>query len=129
MHHGYGYILRFRQEYRFERKRAEEGSGSSSQNFSSMASKSHRIHKVVVLHKDIQQTFVEPDDALCSSAPSHKDYSSLTCTTTAATCTTKDVCLDMDHDTHKNVTSTCYYASSQDFFDNDSFWSGQITWY
>jgi hypothetical protein len=97
---------RFRQEYRFERKRAEEGKGS--QNVSSMASKTHRIHRVVVLHKDIQQTFVEPDDVLCS--PSHKDYSSVTCTTTS-------------------TTSTCCYASSQDFFDNDSFWSGQITWY
>jgi hypothetical protein len=122
--HGY-VICRFRQEYRFERKRAEEGKGS--QNFSSMASKTHRIHRVVVLHKDIQQTFVEPDDALCSISPSHKDYSSLTCTTT--TTTTNDVCRDMDHDTHKKVSSTCCYASSQDFFDNDNFWSGQITWY
>lgn len=81
-----------------------------------MSFKTHRIQRVVVLHKDIQQTFVEPEDTDPSGCWTHHDpHENLTTE-------------EMDDPTHhKKVTSTCY--ASHDFFDNPSFWSGQITWY
>lgn len=109
------YLCRFRQEYRFERKRSED-IGSKNYSSSSMSSKTHRIQRVVVLHKDIQQTFVEPEDTDPSGWTHHDPHENLTTE-------------EMDDPTHnhKKVTSTCY--ASHDFFDNPSFWSGQITWY
>ena len=55
----------------------------------------HRISRVVVMHQDSLETFVDKDLAISTS---------------------------------KVADDTCK-AASDDFFDNDNFWSGSITWY
>jgi hypothetical protein len=149
---------RFRQEYRFERKRTEETGDSHKKKKhygDSMTLKTHRIQRVVVLHKDIQQTFVEPDHDLALGSlsfvgtdshhdndtadvdtdadPADTDPSTVGVpqepnTTTSTSASTSNYTTSSSTITnHNKVTSTCY--ASQDFFDNDSFWTGQITWY
>lgn len=95
--------LRFRQEYRLERKvlgelsidadnhnlDSEELSNLIATTSHCQSSSRHRISRVVVMHNDRLETFFNPDEAL--SLPK------------------EDV--------------------SGDFFDNDSFWSGSLTWY
>jgi hypothetical protein len=120
---------RFRQEYRLERKLLNDLSidpvssddllssltstlsSSSAPSFSSSSSvvptPRHRISRVVVLHNDKLVTFSDDeatsnDDDECS-----------------------DPCgpLDFDDDSSNSP------ALPANFFDNDSFWSGSITWY
>ena len=93
--------LRFRHEYRLERKLLNELSvdpdlfevddvdlSSFIETTSSCQHASrHRISRVVVLHNDRLETFFNPDDHLPKE------------------------------------------PVSGDFFDNDSFWSGSLTWY
>jgi hypothetical protein len=94
---------RFRQEYRLERKLlaeldvdpethpVDEEELSALFASSLQASGRHRISRVVVLHNDKLETFLNPDAEVSlkqSKAP-----------------------------------------EGDDFFDNDSFWSGSITWY
>ena len=120
---------RFRQEYREERRlksqedaecgslsSATDDKGESSSNstdcdrstgdnrttttnHSSIEGFKHRISRVVVLHQDYQETFIDKE---------------------------------IDSTTTNLITKLhpgkCKMASD-DFFDNDSFWSGQITWY
>jgi hypothetical protein len=99
------FFIRFRQEYRLERKVLndlsidpatspvgnEELLNLIATNKSScpLAAR-HHISRVVVLHNDRLETFLNPDEVL--SKP-------------------KEV------------------PVSNDFFDNDSFWSGSLTWY
>jgi hypothetical protein len=120
---------RFRQEYREERRlksqeeaecgslsSASEDKGESSSNSTDrdhstgdgsatttntnpMEIFKHRISRVVVSHKDYQVTFIDKE---------------------------------IDHTTTNLITKLhpgkCKKASD-DFFDNDRFWSGQVTWY
>lgn len=95
-------FLRFRQEYRFERKvlsdlsidvdnhclDSEELSNLVSTTAKCQSPSRHQISRVVVMHNDKLETFVNPS-ALSESKES----------------------------------------VSGDFFDNDSFWSGSLTWY
>eukprot|EP00980_Cylindrotheca_fusiformis_P031150 scaffold25895_cov108-Cylindrotheca_fusiformis.AAC.3 len=97
--------LRFRQEYRLERKVLNELSididnhNLDSEELSSLIattsdsrSSRHGISRVVVMHNDKLETFINPTEA-----PSFL---------------TEDPC-----------------SGGVDFFDNDSFWSGSLTWY
>ena len=99
-------IIRFRQEYRLERKLLTELSvdpdsfpvdNEDLSQFvaatSSCSSNSrHRISRVVVLHNEKLETFFNPNPL-------------------------------------ETVSPVTPEPSGDDFFDNDSFWSGQITWY
>lgn len=119
---------RFRQEYRLERRRAAELAASENESkdehdnlgssslsgWSSSSAKDncaavpsvgrHRISRVVIMHKNTMETF-----------------------------------FDQGHKANGNSGSTLVpiatvapvpkTSASEDFFDNDSFWSGQITWY
>lgn len=96
-------IVRFRQEYRLERKVLSELSIDpdafplENDELSDLVSKTasshspqgrHNISRVVVLHNNKLETFVTPSDVVEHEEP-----------------------------------------LSSDFFDNDSFWSGSLTWY
>jgi len=106
---------RFRREYRDERNEVHDdettpteliptqtvplfndncGIGSKDETLSSGG---HRISRVVVMHEDTLETFVDKDMAV-HPAPISLGTGDIT-------------------------------AASDDFFDNDRFWSGQITWY
>lgn len=111
---------RFRQEYRLERERYSSEDSSHKRaigeskvlNQEESKDKSdcctdvkesilnslsgHRISRVVVMHKDTLETFID------------KDLADL-----------------ISHYPHGGDVKT----ANDDFFDNDSFWSGQITWY
>ena len=93
-------LYRFRQEYRLERKLLaeldvdpeahpvdEEELSALFASSSQGSTDRHRISRVVVLHNDKLETFLNPEQV-----------------------TSKE--------THDN-----------DFFDNESFWSGSITWF
>ncbi|GFH51375.1 hypothetical protein CTEN210_07851 [Chaetoceros tenuissimus] len=121
--YSYEETQRFRQEYRLERRKAAEeaanvqctqlsnekasifpdsSSAWSSSNIvdncaANPSAGRHRISRVVIMHKNSFETFVDKD---IFSAPS-------------------------PHDNKATVSN----SASDDFFDNDSFWSGQITWY
>lgn len=91
--------------------KSSSSSGSNSSGPSTQP-KNHRISRVVVLHENTCETFIDGEmnqvspDVVEDSSKSH-------------------------HRTSKSVITTipqCRFASN-DFFDNDSFWSGQITWY
>ena len=96
-------IVRFRHEYRLERKLLnelsvdpesfpidnEDLSNIVATTSSCQPSSRHRISRVVVLHKDRLETFFNPDQAF--SLPKE--------------------------------------PVSGESFDNDSFWSGSLTWY
>lgn len=99
------FFLRFRQEYRLERKVLSELSiDVDNHNFdneelssliattSNSPSGRHGISRVVVMHNDRLETFFNPNEAL--SIPKEETV-----------------------------------GSEVDFFDNDSFWSGSLTWY
>jgi len=95
---------RFRQEYRLERKLVTElaidpddlPEDSLDHILATSPTKtSHRISRVVVLHNDKLETFVDPETA--AADPYNAD--------------------------------SPVAVSSNDFFDNESFWSGSITWY
>jgi hypothetical protein len=94
---------RFRQEYRLERKLLAELDVDPATHpiddedltalLDNQACNRHRISRVVVMHNDKLETFVNPDTSLSI----------------------------------KSTTAKC--DAGDDFFDNDSFWSGSITWY
>lgn len=96
--------LRFRQEYRLERKLLAEldvdpaTQAANEEQLSGLFDTSepmqgrHGISRVVVLHNDKIETFCGPEPCMNSS--------------------------------DSPVPTGC-----DDFFDNDSFWSGSITWY
>jgi len=94
--------LRFRQEYRLERKVLTELSidpdsfpvGSdeiASLLATGQSGNKHRISRVVVLHNDKLETFFNNSECLSSEK--------------------------------------VHLTGDDDFFDNESFWSGSITWY
>jgi len=100
--------LRFRQEYRLERKvlndlsidptfpAVQNGELSTligTCTTSSQSSFRHRISRVVVLHNERLETFLNPNE-VPTPLPQPKEPESV-----------------------------------DDFFDNDSFWSGSLTWY
>lgn len=99
---------RFRQEYRLERMEAtdkpEETSTDNVTLIDTMTSNidettssiGHRISRVVVMHEDKLETFVD-----------------------------KELDCGMPH----TLTNGEVTHASEAFFDNDRFWSGQITWY
>jgi len=108
---------RFRQEYRKERHEVHNdeittpseptpaqttlpllnGNCGISNKDETVSTNGHRISRVVVMHEDTLETFVDKDMALLQ-APISLGIGDIT-------------------------------AASDDFFDNDRFWSGQITWY
>jgi hypothetical protein len=118
---------RFRQEYRLERKLLNDLSidpVSSEDLLSSLTSTlsvaapcsstlvptpRHRISRVVVLHNDKLETFSDDDN----DDDQNKEDDSEPCGRSSP--------LDGGDDTSP--------ALSANFFDNDSFWSGSITWY
>jgi hypothetical protein len=148
------YLLQFRQEYRLERKvlnelsidrdtfpvddeelsslvAASNTSPSSSSNSSSNkhnittlgGSSRHRISRVVVLHNDKLETFF---NNLVSDSPQEDtvDSPSLLMTTDSI----NDSCGSSSCST--SLTSPSSSTDGGDFFfDNDSFWSGSLTWY
>jgi len=114
--YSYEETQRFRQEYRFEKKMlarmdADPALVSATEplkdNDIGVQPKKenskgrHQISRVVVLHNDTMETFYQSETQLSTL----KDYSSY--------------CL-------KGLSQS---SKSDDFFDNDSFWSGSITWY
>jgi hypothetical protein len=131
---------RFRQEYRLERKLLNDLSidpvssedllssltstlSSSSPLVASPSSLSssvvptprHRISRVVVLHNDKLETFSDDDDDDDDDKSKDDDVS--------------DPCGPLDGDDSSTCGSSSLPALSANFFDNDSFWSGSITWY
>lgn len=101
---------RFRMEYREEKRlqSLEESStfGTTEQQPPiNSSSSSHRISRVVVSHHNSQQTFFDKEYYLTAVSSSSSSPSTLT------------------------TVSSCGLEASEDFFDNASFWSGQITWY
>lgn len=101
---------RFRMEYREEKRlqSLEECStfGTTEQPPpTNSSSSSHRISRVVVSHHNSQQTFFDKEYLTAVSSSSSSSPSTLT------------------------TVSSCGLEASEDFFDNASFWSGQITWY
>eukprot|EP00979_Chaetoceros_neogracilis_P011322 scaffold2753_cov238-Chaetoceros_neogracile.AAC.11 len=132
--YSYEETQRFRQEYRIERRRAAEIAASENESkfninksaslpacgwssrksddscvttLSSVAG-SHRISRVVIKHKNTQETFFDQE----LSIPSDD--------TSLVTSINADIISNTAPDTK---------MGNGDFFDNDSFWSGQITWY
>lgn len=117
----------FRQEYRLERKVLNELSMSesfpvddeelsnlmvatTSSTSSSSNSSRHHISRVVVLHNDKLETFFNPSDS--HLLPEKDQIQPLT-----------------TYSLQANSSSSKGDSSSSDFFDNDSFWSGSLTWY
>jgi len=106
---------RFRQEYRHERNEVHDDETTPSEptpaqtvalpkdkcgignKDESLSSSGHRISRVVVVHEDTLETFVDKDMAV-HQAPISLGAGDVT-------------------------------TASDDFFDTDRFWSGQITWY
>jgi len=136
----------FRQEYRLERKVLSDLSidpetfpvddeelsnlvaATSSTNSSSSSNNNdrHRISRVVVLHNDKLATFFNPADQLYlpesnnnnkeekqQQQPAYSQYQA------AESC----------DNLGSNFDDSDPSSSSEDFFDNDSFWSGSLTWY
>lgn len=82
---------------------------------SSLSLGRHRISRVVVMHKNVLETFV--DEELTGTSSFSASHASNTGINSAMiTDPTATVVADPK-------------TASDDFFDNDSFWSGQITWY
>uniref|UniRef100_A0A7S2GZ65 Uncharacterized protein n=1 Tax=Helicotheca tamesis TaxID=374047 RepID=A0A7S2GZ65_9STRA len=125
MFYSYEETQRFRQEYRQERKalaqlQADPSSTSTtssdlpsmsppSPSFSSSKPGRHRISRVVVMHNDTLKTFFD-DDLLSPKLPSPVEHNE------------RDGIADQS-------SSLLPCGKSDDFFDDDSFWSGSITWY
>jgi len=132
---------RFRQEYRLERRRAAEDEAAcqealtscseggvnsllpswsySNRGADTMSAQDscslepigkHRISRVVVMHKNTLETFVDQELSVTLNSQLG-DFNSV------------------NTSNHPNTTSSTTKTASNDFFDNDSFWSGQITWY
>ena len=96
---------------------SSNSTSSLNSNNSSVTQKSHRISRVVVLHKNTRETFIDGemnDTSLDTSGP---------CTDSS------DPGLNSDLSTTTLLYPDRCKTSSDHFFDNDSFWSGQITWY
>jgi hypothetical protein len=103
--------IRFRQDYRLERKKLAEAKDSATESgqeelkqLDSDMDESNarnqpdffRISRVVVVHQDTLETFFDND---------------------------------MTDNQIGNAVGESLKPASDRFFDNDSFWSGQITWY
>jgi len=117
---------RFRQEYRQERKMLAQLQAepclttSTCTNPASLSTPSstpfsysstpgrHRISRVVVMHNDTLKTFFD-DDLLSPKVPPSTE--------------------DHEKDTLEHSPALLPCGKSNDFFDDDSFWSGSITWY
>jgi hypothetical protein len=137
----YYFLRSFRQEYRLERRRATEDDAStdnasykdascstkqssvwSRMNFqdncavppSSLPLGKHRISRVVVMHKNVLETFVDEELTASLTAVNHASNTGINNAMTTGPSAT---------------IVTDPKTASNDFFDNDSFWSGQITWY
>jgi hypothetical protein len=112
-HACFGFVfVRFRNEYRLERKLMSDVDPrdlADSQSRASLSSRfvtpptRHSISRVVVVHNDKVETFVSSSQDLIFAAGSQSSSA-------VATSPSDD-------------------ARANDFFDNDSFWSGSITWY
>jgi hypothetical protein len=74
----------------------------------------YRISRVVVLHENKLETFVD-ESQFCTKAAT-------TTTKGPSLCSSVVLTNNNDTDCHNN-------KNVDDFFDNDSFWSGSITWY
>lgn len=131
---------KFRQEYRLERKVLSElsidpetfpgdeeelasivatatGAPAPKPNGASPSSNRHRISRVVILHNDKLETFFN-NPAQESKEDDGDFLSSLISPTNSAEC--QEYQRDPLSPSNNN---------SSDFFDNDSFWSGSLTWY
>lgn len=133
-------LCRFRQEYRLERKLLNDLSidpQSSDDLLSSLTALSsasplsllsvpwsaprHRISRVVVLHNDKLETFFDDDDDRRDSGedPCESDHRS---EASEGAFSVSGI--------HSCSSSAPFSPPlSANFFDNDSFWSGSITWY
>ena len=138
--------IQFRQEYRLERKVLSDlsidpetfpvddeelsnlvaATSSTNSSSSSNINDRHRISRVVVLHNDKFATFFNPADQLYlpgsnnnnkeekqQQQPAYSQYQA------AESC----------DNLGSNFDDSDPSSSSEDFFDNDSFWSGSLTWY
>lgn len=141
--YSYEQTQRFRQEYRLERRKAAEEDAASNEpkidtdkcsvnshatpwscstrnsyatdtkdNCTSMGK--HRISRVVVMHKNNLTTYDDSEGALSDLLDSDRTITGNTSSSLTQSATT----LVPDSKT-----------ASNHFFDNDNFWSGQITWY
>lgn len=138
--YSYEETQQFRQEYRFERKRLAEEDESTfnftmmqdcnmSSQDDSFPNMGFRISRVVVVHKDFQETFIDKclnfniakvvSDESPSSDDSEFSFASGSFVQERALASSV---------TKPNLLTRCKMASD-DFFDNENFWSGQITWY
>ena len=122
---------RFRQEYRLERRLLAEldvdaeTQEANEEEISSLFETSepqgrHGISRVVILHNDKIETFCgsQPCTPLSSLASDCATADKAASGTISPTTPTMDI-----------FASPSAADSSDDFFDNDSFWSGSITWY
>jgi len=146
--YSYDETQRFRQEYRRERKRATLGDGSTSSTTptvvptpdSDRVSESlasigkHRISHVVVMHKDFTETFFDRDlkeklDLGNISGPSVTNGSNTGDAAATKNGTTSSISTSDNSAAETSFSPAICKMASDDFFDNDNFWSGQITWY
>lgn len=85
---------------------------------SSVIQKSHRISRVVVFHKNTRETFIEGE------------MNDISLGTNSSPCTdSTDRCSHSNSSTTTRICPDKCKTTIDHFFDNDSFWSGQITWY
>mmetsp|Transcript_29292 Transcript_29292/g.33986 ORF Transcript_29292/g.33986 Transcript_29292/m.33986 type:complete len:320 (+) Transcript_29292:52-1011(+) len=128
-----------------------DGSSISSNDIetgSSGTKLNHRISRVVVLHKNKMHTFFDEEDKKCSGQgglsssfsllDTSQDKSKFSSSRSTNTHIDNDVGSNNNNNNQQfhrqqplpslsqHLAGTC---SNEVFFDNDSFWSGQITWY
>jgi len=126
----------FRQEYRLEKKLLSELSidpeafPANDESLSNLIAATastkgssnwrHRISRVCVVYKDRLETFSNPSDAKLND--SFKD-------TTQPSTSSFSSQLAQRQAQRKNKSTSGNGDVPLDFFDNDSFWSGSLTWY
>ncbi len=94
----------------------------------------HRISRVVVMHKDFTETFFDRDlkeklDLGNISGPSVTNGSNTGDAAANQNGTTSSISTSGNSASEISSPSAICKMASDDFFDNDNFWSGQITWY
>lgn len=143
--YSYEETQQFRQEYRQERKRAAQDAETSSVSVpdstrpgeSQSPLGNYRISHVVVKRGDSQETFVNQeydryfDLGLFTSeaSPSAANGSSTRSSARHHPSATATATADTNHTPLNPPATVNFKMANDDFFDNDNFWSGQITWY
>jgi len=142
----------FRQEYRLERKVLSDLSidpetfpvddeelsnlvaatiSTNSSSSSSSNNDRHRISRVVVLHNDKLATFFNPADQLLlpESNNNNKEEKKQQQQHQQPAYSHHQAAAESCNNLGSNFDGSDPLSSSEDFFDNDSFWSGSLTWY